>query len=147
MQLRQLDGRDRERVGKLFVEAFSLPPWNDRWEDPSTLRLYMEELLLPFNALCFGLFDGDGKLVAMALGRTAHFYDGTQYRVDEICVAPERQGQGLGSTLLSLLRKEAIRRGIKSIVLSTHRDFPAYAFYRKNGFEEVENGADLVWKL
>ena len=102
MKLKQLDMEDLGTVRKLFVKIFSQEPWNDRWDDPEQLRRYMEELLGAPNALCLGLFEDD-VLVGISLGRIRHWYQGTEYWIDELGIDPERQGMGAGRRFLELI--------------------------------------------
>ena len=43
---------------------------------------------------------GDEKLVAISLGQITHWWEGTNYVLDELCVSPDYQGSGLGSRFM-----------------------------------------------
>ena len=135
MKLKQLDMEDLGTERKLFVKIFSQEPWNDCWDDPEQLRRYMEELLGTPNALCLGLFEDD-VLVGISLGRIRHWYQGTEYWIDELGIDPERQGMGAGRRFLELIDGDLRKREVAAVVLLTDRRVPAYRFYQKNGFTE-----------
>ena len=61
--------------------------------------------------------------------------------LDNIAVAPERQGEGLGSCLLRFAEAEARRRGHREIRLYTHVAMHEnLAMYAKLGWEEYARG-------
>ena len=145
--LRELDPiEDLEEAADLFDKAFSREPWNDDWHDRSLLLTYLRELLDENNALAYGLFRGE-RLIGLCLGRKVHFYQGIQFRIDEICIDPCLQGKGYGSLLLSKVEKACRKEGISYLLLVTERDYPAYSFYRKNGFDPLEKSVALCKKI
>lgn len=147
MTFRQLtEEQDFSETRRVFLEAFSKAPWNDDWSDGKQLDSYIHDLLSPNNALCFGLFDED-SLVGLVLGRHVHFYTGDQFRIDELCIDPRFQHKGYGHLLLEEVEKACRRRNIQSLFLVTERDFPAYLFYRKNGFSPADGSVSLFKEI
>jgi ribosomal protein S18 acetylase RimI-like enzyme len=58
--------------------------------------------------------------------------------LENVCVAPERQGQGIGLRLLEFTEAEARRRGYSEVRLYTNVKFEAnIALYRRHGYEET----------
>ncbi|GAA1809515.1 ribosomal protein S18-alanine N-acetyltransferase [Nesterenkonia flava] len=58
--------------------------------------------------------------------------------VQTIAVAPEAQGQGLGSALLEEIETEARRRGAEDLLLEVREDNPgAQRLYLRVGFEQI----------
>lgn len=39
-------------------------------------------------------FEQDGKLIALSMGNKRHWWGGTEYVIEELCVASEEQGSG-----------------------------------------------------
>ena len=74
----------------------------------------------------------------MSLGMIRHWWEGTNYNIEEFCVSPELQGQGIGSKFMKLIEKEIKQMGLAGIFLQTDSDKPSYRFYKKNGFKELE---------
>jgi GNAT superfamily N-acetyltransferase len=61
--------------------------------------------------------------------------------LENVCVAPDRQGQGLGLRLLAFTEAEAWRRGYSEVRLYTNVKFAAnIALYRRHGYEETHRG-------
>jgi ribosomal protein S18 acetylase RimI-like enzyme len=63
--------------------------------------------------------------------------------LDNIAVAPARQGSGLGRHLLVFAEAEAVRRGYSEIRLSTHRTMAEnQRLYAAIGYEETGRGTE-----
>jgi GNAT superfamily N-acetyltransferase len=70
------------------------------------------------------LIDGDGFLL-----------------LDNIAVAPEAQGKGIGGRLLAFVEAEALRRGFAELRLYTNEKMTEnLTLYPKLGFEETHRG-------
>lgn len=134
----------------LFRVSFSSPPWNDDWSDEKQLNAYIEDIAKQTNSLPLGLYDEEGgktKLIGLSFGRLIHFYEGTQYRVDEFCIHPDFQGKGYGSLFIEEIDKLLVDMGVAYILLDTVKTYKAYSFYVKNGFKEIKDDVGLSLKL
>lgn len=138
IELKELKMDSFDVITDFFVSVFSNEPWNDDWSDKSQLHAYMTELIDNRNSLVFGLFI-DNNIVGLSMGYVKHWYEGTEYVINEFCVKTEKQGQGLGSIFIELIDGSIKKRGINTIFLLTDRNVPAYDFYKKNGFTELES--------
>lgn len=72
--------------------------------------------------------------------------------LDNIAVAPDRQGRGYGRRLLAFADAEAVRRGYRELRLYTHEKmYENLAIYRAHGWEEYsrasQGGYDRVFML
>ena len=138
MELRVLTASDREIITELFRDVFTHEPWNDDWSDPVQLNEYVKEISGGYNALNYGLIS-DGRLIAMSLGMLRHWWEGTNYNIEEFCVAPDLQGKGTGSRFMRMIEKDIREKGLAGIFLQTDNDKPAYRFYMKNGYKELNS--------
>lgn len=136
MELRKIGIENIGEIKKIILDAFSAPPWNDVWED-DILTLYIHDIVGNANSLTLGMYDGD-KLAGLAQGRLKHWYYGIEYCIDDLCIASPYQGQGIGGTLIKLIREYSARNGFHEISLRTNRHSNAYSFYKKNGFDEID---------
>jgi len=112
-------------------------------EDPSSADVeFLEDRLYEFNAGTTGI--GDGRLLGVFLrdesrnivaGAAGHTW-GDTCELRQVWVAPAVRGSGLGRRLIEEAEAEAVRRGCRQLVLSTH-SFQAPEFYQKLGFEIV----------
>ena len=116
---------------------------NDDWSNEKQLDEYMLDLSGNRNSLSIGLYDGD-ELVAVSLGSVMHWCTGTEYYIYEFFVARERQGKGLGTEFIKDIIEYVKKLDVNHIFLQTERELPAYSFYQKVGFKELEGHASLV---
>ena len=142
MELKKLSINDKEAIKELFTGVFTGEPWNDDWSDCEQLDLYIEDLCGQGYSLTFGLYDG-GELIGISMGDIKHWFRGTEYLINELCIKTDRQGTGAGTFFLTEIEKAVKEMGIKQIFLLTGRDVPAYNFYKKNGYVEEGNTVPL----
>ena len=136
MHLKRLDIDDKEIIKDVFVSVFTKEPWNDDWSDGEQLDMYITDLIGQGYSLTYGLYYG-GELIGISMGYIKHWYTGTEYIINELCIRTERQGAGAGTFFISEMEKAIKELGLRQIFLLTDKDVPAYDFYRKNGFVEV----------
>lgn len=138
MELKRLSIDDKEAIKELFTGVFTGEPWNDDWSDSKQLDLYIEDLCGQGYSLTYGLYD-EGELIGLSMGYIKHWYTGTEYIINELCIKTDRQGGGAGTFFLTQTEKAIKEMGLKQIFLLTDRDVPAYNFYKKNGYVEVSS--------
>ncbi len=143
MHLKRLGIDDKEIIKDVFVSVFTKEPWNDDWSDGEQLDMYITDLIGQGYSLTYGLYDGD-ELIGISMGYIKHWYTGTEYIINELCIRTERQGAGAGTFFISEMEKAIKELGLRQIFLLTDKDVPAYDFYRKNGFVEVTNIASFA---
>ena len=136
--LKRLSIDDKEEIKAVFVDVFTKEPWCDDWSDKEQLDLYICDLVGQSYSLTYGLYDDEGELIGISLGYIKHWYSGTEYIINELCIKSERQGVGAGTFFISEIEKAIKAFGLKQIFLLTDSNVPAYEFYRKNGFTGSE---------
>ncbi|MCI8602218.1 MAG: GNAT family N-acetyltransferase [Oscillospiraceae bacterium] len=144
--LRQLDETASNKVEALFVHVFEQAPWHDDWSDKTQLKCYIHDLMGQNNSLTFGLYEGK-ELVGLSMGRVKHWYTGTEYCIDELCICTEKQSQGLGALFIREIEQACKAQGFTHLFLLTENDVPAYEFYKKQGFYELETNVAFAKKL
>ena len=141
LRLGVLDTSYELEIQAIIKDAFAVQPWNDRWDDIDVFHLYIRDIIGNTNSLALGLFDQE-ELIGLSLGRLKHWFDGIEYCIDDLCVKSAYQGKGIGSRWLQMIKAHAQSNGYKEISLRTNRTAPAYRFYLKNGFQELD---ECVW--
>jgi predicted acetyltransferase len=120
--VRRIDVGDTAAVNELSHLAFGTGRDPNRALSPTTR---------------WGVFDGDGRLMAKATDRThQHWFGGTTVPasgVAGVAVAPEARGRGLAGLVLRRLLTEA--RGNGAAIATLFRTAPA--LYRRLGFEHA----------
>lgn len=104
MELKELSINDIEMIKSLFVSVFTKEPWNDDWSDEKQLHAYITDLIGNRNSLTLGLFE-NGSIVGIAMGEIKHWYEGTEYFINEFCIQREAQGRGLGTQFMEMIQQ------------------------------------------
>ncbi len=146
MILKKLSIDDKEAIKAVFVGVFTKEPWCDDWSDQEQLDLYICDLVGQNYSLTYGLYDAD-ELIGISLGYIKHWYSGTEYIINELCIKTERQGAGAGTFFIHAIEKAIKELGLKQIFLLTDSNVPAYEFYKKNGFVECETNVALAKQI
>ena len=146
VRFEELDASNLQEMAELYKSAFKGEPWNDDWSDPDQLMEYIKEISGAYNALNFGLFI-NGELAAMSVGMIRHWWEGTNYNIEEFCVRPDLQGQGIGSHFMAVISDNVRERGLSGIFLQTDNDKPSYGFYHKNAFKDLDSHVSLYKKV
>jgi ribosomal protein S18 acetylase RimI-like enzyme len=138
LKVRAFQPEDIVACSRLFVAIFREPPWHDRWPSLKKAQGYLQDIVdTPgFRGFMAWQEEANGEeLVGFALGHVTQWWDGNEFRVDELGVDPERQRQGIGHQLLLHMERELRAKGCVAIVLLTLRNAPAQRFYQKHGFQ------------
>ena len=145
-EFKVLDETYLPQMAQLYKAAFQGEPWNDNWSDIEQLNEYIKEISCNYRSLNYGLFI-DGELSALSIGRIRHWWEGTNYNIEEFCVAPDMRGQGIGSRFMSMIETDVRSRGLCGIFLKTDNDKPSYGFYHKNGFFDLDAHVSLYKRV
>lgn len=137
---------EKEMIKELFTSVFTIEPWNDDWSNQEQLDLYLSDLVGQSNSLTYGLFEA-GELIGVSMGRIRHWYSGTEYYIDELCVRTDKQGNGIGTYFVNEIEKAIKEIGLVQIFLQTESSVPAYGFYQKNGFLELKEHVTFVKRV
>lgn len=138
----KLDESYLKEIAALYRSAFMGEPWNDDWSDSAQLEEYIKDVSGHFQGLNYGLVK-DGKLVAVSLGSVRHWWEGTNYNIEEFCVDPAEQGKGTGSKFMNMIENDIRKKGLAGIFLQTDEDKPSYRFYVKNHFKPLSAHVSL----
>lgn len=143
MEIRKLESNHMDEIKTLFKNVFMNEPWNDDWSNEEQLNNYMLDLIGNRNSLSIGIYDKE-ELVGVSLGSIMHWCTGTEYYIYEFFITRDRQGKGVGTKFINDIIEYVKQKDVNHIFLQTERDLPAYTFYKKAGFKELEGHASLV---
>lgn len=78
------------------------------------------------------------EIIGFIFGTRRAWWNGDEFFINEMCVDTDRQNKGIGKALLHHLREVMETEAVTAISLLTDRGIPAEAFYKRNGFKEIE---------
>ena len=137
-------GLGARRVGPDDAETIArlLHDFNTEFETPSPgtaiLSRRLRSLLGEPSTIAY-LAGEPAAGVALVTLRSNVWYGGPVALLDELYVAPERRGRGLGAAMIGLLIAEAEEKGVSAIEINVDAgDVDAQRFYERHGF----SGAD-----
>lgn len=108
--------------------------------DVLTARLHV---LLASDATVAFLSGEPPVAVALMTLRPNLWYEGRVALLDELYVAPELRGRGVGSALLALVEAIARQRGADLLEINVDgEDTDARRFYERHGYTNTEPGQD-----
>ena len=119
-----------------FMEVFNAEPWNDQWEEGGAERYLMDFVRTPGF---MGIVATEGEeVIGFLLGAKRAWWSGDEFFIYEMCVKASVQNQGVGKALLKIVLEKLEADNVATVSLLTDRGIPAEAFYKNNGFEEIE---------
>ena len=130
-------------VLRIYVDAFTSPPLNYKFVTKEKAERYIRDMT---RTPCFVgyVFLNDEKITAFIFGKIDNYFNGTLYEIMELAVDPSFQRGGIGTKVMSLLESRLKNLGVDAISLNTSSHLPAYAFYQKNGYTQIEDNVNLA---
>lgn len=135
MELRIFEENDLVQCIETFIGVFNAEPWNDEWTFEKAQKYLTDFSETPGFA---GILAWENEqLIGFLFGVQRTWWSGDEFYIHEMCVDKRHQNKGIGKALLDFLA-ESLGEDIDNIALLTDRGIPAEAFYKRNGFEEIE---------
>ena len=136
MEFRKLTEKDLTTCTEAFVDIFNDEPWYDEWTFDRA-KQYVSDFYHTPHFLGVLAIENE-EIVGFAYGVTRAWWNGNEFYINEMGVKKQWRGQGIGKILLEQLIKELKGCEVDNFALLTDRGVPAEAFYKKNGFKEIE---------
>jgi GNAT superfamily N-acetyltransferase len=136
MKVKELTKEDIENCANLIMQAYNGRPWNYQWTVPKA-SFYLNELFDAPRFVGFVIYEGE-ELVAAMFSHVKTWWINDLLMVDELFVAPLKQGKGYGQALMNSAIEYSKSNNLGSITLITHKYMPAVSFYEKNKFLQAE---------
>ena len=137
MKIEKLSAEHTEECVDLFINVFTKAPWNDTYRSRKQVVRFFQNHLANNYFVGYILREGS-EIIALSLGMKKPWINGMEYYIDQFCVRSDLQGRGIGSYFLKQIEREIQAEKMNAILLNTERGVPADAFYRKNGFQAVD---------
>ncbi|WP_198289997.1 GNAT family N-acetyltransferase [Nocardioides sp. Iso805N] len=121
-----------------------LDAFNREFDTPAPgVAILTERLreLLAGQAMFAVLVEEPAVAVALVSLRPNAWYDGPAALLDELYVAPDRRGHGIGGELLEAAESEVRRRGGELLEINVDgQDVDARRFYVRHGYTDTDPG-------
>ncbi|MDQ0893347.1 GNAT family N-acetyltransferase [Agromyces ramosus] len=134
---------DARRAGTDDAETLArmLHDFNTEFDTPSpgpaVLVGRLQSLLAGPSTIAYLAGDPAAGFALVTL-RSNVWYDGPVALLDELYVAPDRRGHGLGTAMIHLLIADAKEQGVSAIEINVDAgDVDAQRFYERHGFNGV----------
>ena len=135
-----------DQVLEIYSRAFSAPPINYTFITPVKAARYVRDITLTPGFLGYTFWDE--QMVAFVFGVLDDYFDGTMFQVKEFAVRSDMHRSGVGTKAMGLLEAKLSGFNVDAINLNTSRLLPAYGFYRKIGYVEIDENVSLMkWML
>ena len=140
MNIKIFEQNDIDNCISDFIQSFNSPPWNEEWSRKRANE-YINDIFNTPKFIGFILTNGNEN-VAYALCFTKYWWnkdDRCKLYVELFFTKPNYRKKGYGTMLLEHIEKYAKDNELRSIMLFTQKDKPAYRFYTKNDFFVIDN--------
>ncbi len=121
-----------DKCAHLYVEVFNREPWNEQWTFETTRARLFEILNTPGFV---GFVLKQDELLGFVAGYCKQGQKSKSFYLEEICVLPNKQRQGIGTKLLNQLMDTLTTIEVTGVYLLTKKDGQAEAFYTNNGYQ------------
>lgn len=150
MHIAEFDISRLEESANLFMEVFSMPPWNDTFESKESVIDFFRSFTCMSNFKGYQLIINN-RVVGLSIGFIKPWLkNGSpryEYFIDQFCIKPNLQRQGLGSYFMKEIEKRLKDEHIEDIVLNTEISSSAHLFYIHNGFNSIEGYCFLTKEI
>ena len=124
-----------ENVCKLYRDAFNGPPWNEKWSFERAKIRILDLVKYERSLGIVACNPASQTPLAIAIGVFQTCADYDQFYINELCVHPDWQKQGLGQLTLNKIIETAFEQGAQKIYLYTEKNSHLEKFYAKRGFQ------------
>ena len=126
-----------EDYAELYSGVFSSPPWNEPWSAEAAAKRSGAMMSAP-TFVGRAMISGS-TVTGFIFGQTEYTYSGTEFQIQEFCVASEYRHKGYGRALLADLRQALAESGVTAgIYLITSEGEQTEGWDRRSGFRRVD---------
>lgn len=127
-----------KETAQMFYEVFRGEPFNFDWLTMDMANKYMNEIFTHPSFKGYSLIYNNITL-GYCVGDLQTSLPMTQYNIKEIFIRNDIKRKGYGTIFLGEIENDLKVMGIKVVSLYTNRNIPAYNFYKKNDYTEIED--------
>ena len=142
MKIRRAKNSDLKEIGKLMLEEFSKPPFNEK----EKLNSVLKSLEFYFkNAKIYVAVEKD--LVGVVVFQIEQWWEGRVVIIQDLAIKKEFQKKNFGKELMNFLENFSRENNIRKITFQTHKKSSAIKFYKKLGYKINKNRISMEKSL
>jgi len=142
MIIRLVREEDLAACGRIYAEAFSAPPYRERWNMDDAAEM-LAGLLARDPESCWCVEEGE-QIIGFAFCTQFGKWRAT---IQEFAISPSHQRQGIGTSLMLHVLALFRARGVRSADLVVNRHAGAFGFYQKLGFHQPRDYTLMIRSL
>lgn len=124
------------RLIDLFIEVFQKKPYNEKWNKKATGKRLKQ---LYNEAKEFLLYaESQGRVVGLTACQKLTWPNGNHLIIEDLVVAKEYRGRGVGAALIIKLEKIAKKKGIPAIDILVNKKSLAMEFWKKQKYRQTD---------
>lgn len=137
MRIREMNVEDIGACADILCSVYNNELWMCRW-DKETAVEYLKDFFENKKFVGY-VAEEEGEVIAGIFAHEKVWWNSSEVFVEEMFVTPEKQGNGIGTSLLQQVEEYVKKHNLAGITLSTNKYAPAPKFYEKNGFMHCEH--------
>ena len=136
MKIKKASAKDLKEIGKLMLEEFSKPPFNENVSLSSVLK----SLNFYFKIGKILTMIDKKEIVGVAVFKIEQYWEGKVIIIEDLAVKEEYKKQGVGKKLMNEVESHAKKNNVTLIHFITNEKSLAIKFYKKLGYKQRKNG-------
>ena len=137
--IKRMTSNNMEQAIELYLEVFKLEPFSYGWlKRNKVVRYFEDNEKTPGGYSMIYYHEASSKPCGLCMGVVMDYFVLPTYDIKEFVVRRDVQGCGMGTRMMDEVAGHLLERGVEVITLTTQRDIPAYNFYKKNNFEDLD---------
>ena len=148
MQCKNFDKANLDECVSLYIDVFSKEPWYEQNRIEKIKEYFL--MLLEMNTFLGFMLVKDSQIIGLCLGYIKpYIFDdkvAKEYAIDQFFIAYNYQSKGYGKQFLESIKMQLKMQyvDINAMILNTQRKYPAFRFYKRCGFEALDEYAILA---
>lgn len=135
--IRVMEKNDIPACAEILCRVYNNELWMCRWEKETAIA-YLTDFFEANKFVGYVICEEDAVIGAL-FAHEKIWWNNSEVFIEEMFITPEKQRNGLGSSLLQEVESYVKEHQLAGITLSTNRYAPAPLFYKKNGFIDSEH--------
>ena len=136
MAIRQVTKNDIGACAEVFMAAYNKMPWNYNWGKAKAEK-YLSEYFHSPQFVGYLYCEGTEVLGAF-FAHSKTWWTNDQLFIDELFVASNSQGKGIGKQLMAEAEKHCEANDLGTLALMTNKFMPSLKFYDSIDFTKVD---------